>query len=226
MSPCWFWRVDQVQPWPLCFPQHPCTPAPPPAPLLLGHPDQNHAMPWHDMDITMPSSPPLTSNMHHLVQDLPLSLLVVLDPALSQGDNDRSENWTCSDAPRQAMPRQSAHGERPGRASPPARPDDSVLLSPPFLHPPAHLDVSNRLDKPIGPREPRTRRRHHRRPPQYCELRSRARPRQSLVFTAVKPYVLAVTSPSQERHRQCLPAPVATSPPLTSSPDHGHLPPL
>ena len=155
LSPCWFWKVDQVQPWPLCFPQHPCIPVPPPAPLLLGHPDQNHAMSWHDMDITMPSPPPLTSNMHHLVQDLPLSLLVVLDPALSQGDDDRGENVTCPDvittperAPSWFWMRQDT--PCPRRIRPP------LDLS---LHPPAHLNVSNLLDIAIGSLAP-CRRRH------------------------------------------------------------------
>jgi hypothetical protein len=45
-----------------------------------------------------------------------------------------------------------------------------------------------------------------------------------MVFPAIKPYRTSVTSPSHERQRQCLRAPVATSPPMTSPPSLG-LPP-
>ncbi|KAK1605852.1 hypothetical protein QYE76_029525 [Lolium multiflorum] len=45
-----------------------------------------------------------------------------------------------------------------------------------------------------------------------CELTSRARPRLALVFTAITSGVTVVTSPSDERQRQCSGAAVATSP--------------
>jgi hypothetical protein len=56
----------------------------------------------------------------------------MLDTALSQEDNDKCENLPCSGAPRHAMPRQSAHGERHRHARTRRRPANSVdpLLSP------------------------------------------------------------------------------------------------
>jgi hypothetical protein len=180
-------------------------------------------MPWHGMDSTMPSLPLTYSSMHNLVKTLPHTLLVVPDTALNVFVHRTRQQTRRPDVPRRAHARQSAHDERHGHAQTRRRP---TPLRHPILFSLRHQlrnVTSHRLDKPIGPREPRTQRRHHRRPLQYCELRSRARPRQSLVFTAVNPYIFALTSPSQERHRQCPSAPVDASLPMTSPPRLGHL---
>jgi hypothetical protein len=120
---------------------------------------------------------PLFLSLFDFVNQDDLITMYLLDTILGPREDENAQNATWS--PSSGTPAR-AQG-CPGRARTTSRPDDSVLLSPPFLHPPAPHDTSSRPDTAIGSPAPCRRRRRRRHPPRVLQyMMTPARLRQPL----------------------------------------------
>jgi hypothetical protein len=132
---------------------------------------------------------PLTYGSPHLVLDLPLSLLNMMDTAVGQGE---ACNALARTRPRQPVTPERAQTRSRARqsTSPPHR------LRPPFdfrFCPEHHHATSSIPDMLARTGEPCRCRPRRRLPPRYCQLASRSPPRQTTIFRAMTLVIIAVT---------------------------------